>query len=324
VESDRNHQKPVIIDCDPGLDDAIALMVAFAWPDLLDVRAITCAAGNQTVSKTFHNALRIARHLNANLPVARGTEKPLIKPLIPAEKAFGETGLEGMEITKEMIPPSPLSAFDLITKVLTESKEKVTLIATAPLTNIAQVLSVRPQLKKKIDHITLMGGSSLEGNMTPVTEFNIFIDPEAARIVFDSGIPITMFSLDVTCKAYTTQQDIEQIASLGNKAGKMVEDLLHHYLAYSRQMGLNGVAIHDACTVIYELKPEIFTAIESVNVSVDTSGGPCYGCTLVDLHKLTGKPENARFVTKVDRQALNHFLFDSCARYSSQQENEQP
>ncbi|WP_157800225.1 nucleoside hydrolase [Sporolactobacillus pectinivorans] len=312
---DQSETKSILIDCDPGIDDAIALMVAFAWRDRLDIKGITCAAGNQTVLKTFHNALRIARHLNVEVPVACGAEKPLIKPLAVAEKANGKTGLEGMNITEDMIRPNKMSAFDLISKILEGSEKKITIIATAPLTNIAQVLSVRPQLKTKIDHISLMGGSSLAGNMTPVSEFNMFVDPEAAKIVLGSGVPITMFGLDVTYKAYTTRQDIQHIAILENRASRMLEDLLHYYMGYSEKMGLDGVAIHDACTVIYELKPELFSGIQRVSVDIDTGGGQCYGCTLVDLHHLTGRPENVDFVTQVDRTAFNDFIFDSCSHY---------
>lgn len=307
--------KPIIIDCDPGLDDAIALMVAFAWQDQLEIRGITCVAGNQTVAKTFRNARRITKYLNAEVPVARGASHPLIKPLTLAEKANGQTGLEGMEIPAEMSQPSELSAFDLISEILDQAEEKVTIIAIAPLTNVAQVLSVRPQLKKKIDHITLMGGSSLVGNMTPVSEFNMFVDPEAAKIVLDSGVPITIFGLDVTYQAYTTRQDIQRIADIGNKASRMLRDLLHYSMAYSESMGLGGVAIHDACTVISELRPALFSGLKKVNVDIDTSGGPCYGCTLVDLHNLTGKPKNVDFVTEVDREALNDFLYTCCSHY---------
>lgn len=308
-------RKPVIIDCDPGLDDAIALMIAFVWEDKLDVKAVTCAAGNQTIEKTFRNALRIAKHLNVTVPVARGADSPLIKPLFIADNAHGESGLEGMDITDETIEPSELRAIDLMSKVLRESKEKITILATAPLTNVALLLKAHPELKEKIDHITLMGGSSLVGNMSPVSEFNIFVDPDAAKIVFDSGVPIVMFSLDVTYKAYTTSEDIRRASVLNNKASRMFADLLNFYAAYSKSMGLTGVAIHDACTVIYELKPELFSGIKHVNVDIDTSSGLCNGCTLVDLYRLTEKTPNVDFVTEVDRAAFNAFIFDTCAKY---------
>jgi pyrimidine-specific ribonucleoside hydrolase len=316
LHSYKNQTKPIIIDCDPGLDDAIALMVAFGWRDQLDIKGITCVAGNQTIEKTFTNALRIAKHLNIEVPIARGAEKPLIKPLTLADDVNGQTGLEGMEIPLECVQPSNLSAFDLISEILAEAQEKVTILATAPLTNIAHVLSVRPHLKNKIDHITLMGGSSIGGNITAVSEFNMFVDPEAAKIVFDSGVPITMFGLDLTYKAYTTRQDIQQITgNLKNRASRLLGDLLNHYMPYSERMGLNGVAIHDACTVIYELKAELFSGIKRVSVDVDTSGGPSYGSTLVDFYDLTGRPKNVDFITQVDQTAFNDFLYKCCARY---------
>ncbi|MFT8317378.1 MAG: nucleoside hydrolase [Sporolactobacillus sp.] len=316
--SGQPRKKTLLIDCDPGIDDAIMLMIAFIWQEQLEIKGITCVSGNQTAARTFMNARRIASHFGKILPIARGAVKPLIKPPIYSEEVNGKTGLEGMQVTTSCIPADPRSAFDLICEVLSETDSKITWIATAPLTNLAHVLSVRPQLKEKIDHITLMGGSSGRGNMTNTAEFNIFVDPEAAKIVFDSGIPIVMFGLDVTLKAYSTREDIEEIVRLGNKASRLLGDVLHYYLPFSEKSGLSGAPIHDACTMIYELKPELFSGIKQVSVDVDTSGGVDYGRTIIDFAHRSSSANNVSFVTDVDRKAFNHFLYQCCARFESQ------
>ena len=200
---------PILIDCDPGHDDAVMLMLAIG-SGLFDIKAITTSAGNQTQEKTLKNALKILALLGSDIPVFRGCEKPLFRNLIIADYVHGEMGLDGPDLPEPTQQPEAQSATEAMARILTDSPEKITLVPTGPLTNIATLLLAYPHLKPKIERISLMGGGIFRGNMTPTAEFNIYVDPEAAAVVFNAGVPITMCGLDVTHKALVFQEDIDR------------------------------------------------------------------------------------------------------------------
>ncbi|MFM5185342.1 ribonucleoside hydrolase 1 [Aeromonas veronii] len=293
---------PVILDCDPGHDDAIALILALASPEL-DVLAVTTSAGNQTPDKTLNNALRILTLLGRDdIPVAAGAPKPLARELIIADNVHGESGLDGPKLPDPAFAPQAMTGIELMARCLRESPEPVTLVPTGPLTNIALLLAAHPELKGKIARIVLMGGAAGAGNWTPAAEFNIYVDPEAADMVFKSGIPITMCGLDVTHEAQVMDEDIERVRAITNSVAQCVAGLLDFFMIYHRdpKWGFAGAPLHDPCTIAWLLNPALFHGVEC-RVDIETSGEHTVGMTVVDRYGLTGKPANALVLLGLDR-----------------------
>lgn len=310
---------PIIIDCDPGHDDAIALILALASPKL-NVLAVTTSAGNQTPDKTLRNALRILTLLGRHdIPVAGGAPKPLLRELIIADNVHGESGLDGPALPEAGFAPQALTAVELMAKTLRASTEPVTLVPTGPLTNIALLLSAHPELKAKIARIVLMGGSAGPGNWTPAAEFNIYVDPEAAEMVFSAGVPITMCGLDVTHAAQVMDEDIERIRAITNPIARTVAELLDFFMIYHRdpKWGFVGAPLHDPCTIAWLLRPELFTGIEC-HVSVETQGQYTVGMTVVDRYRLSPHKPNARVLLGVERQGFIDLLVEQLQAYSEQ------
>lgn len=308
---------PIIIDCDPGHDDAIALILALASPKL-NVLAVTTSAGNQTPDKTLHNALRILTLLGRHdIPVAGGAPKPLLRELIIADNVHGESGLDGPALPEPGFAPQALTAVELMAKTLRASTEPVTLVPTGPLTNIALLLSAHPELKAKIARIVLMGGSAGPGNWTPAAEFNIYVDPEAAEMVFSAGVPITMCGLDVTHAAQVMDEDIERIRTITNPIARTVAELLDFFMIYHRdpKWGFVGAPLHDPCTIAWLLRPELFTGIEC-HVSVETQGQYTVGMTVVDRYRLSPHEPNATVLLGVERQGFIDLLVEQLQAYS--------
>lgn len=300
---------PVILDCDPGHDDAIALILALASPEL-DVLAVTTSAGNQTPDKTLNNALRILTLLGRDdIPVAAGAPKPLARELIIADNVHGESGLDGPKLPDPTFAPQAMTGLELMAKCLRESLEPVTLVPTGPLTNIALLLAAHPELKGKIARIVLMGGTAGAGNWTPAAEFNIYVDPEAADMVFKSGIPITMCGLDVTHEAQVMDEDIERVRAITNPVAQCVAGLLDFFMIYHRdpKWGFAGAPLHDPCTIAWLLAPELFHGVEC-RVDIETSGKHTLGMTVVDRYGLTGKPANALVLLGLDRPGFIDLL----------------
>lgn len=308
--------KPVIIDCDPGHDDAIALLLALG-NDKLDVRGITTVAGNQTGDKTINNALRVLSYLEIEKEVAQGAVKPLMRDLITAAAVHGESGLEGPELPEPAFEKSKKTAVELMVEIITNSKEKVTLIPTGPLTNIGHLLLAHPEVKDNIEEIVLMGGACFGGNWTPAAEFNILVDPEAADIVYRSGIPITMCGLDVTHKAQVFKDETERIRSIGNKASNLVAELLDYFAIFhmNPNFPFEGPPLHDVCAVAYVLDPSIFVA-KKHNVEIDITGELTVGATVVDYYDTTGKDKNVNVVFDLDREKFIDMLCDSLKKYN--------
>lgn len=300
---------PVILDCDPGHDDAIALILALASPEL-KVLAVTTSAGNQTPDKTLNNALRILTLLGRDdIPVAAGAPKPLARELIIAENVHGESGLDGPKLPDPAFAPVAMTALELMAKCLRESPEPVTLVPTGPLTNIALLLAAHPELKSKIARIVLMGGAAGAGNWTPAAEFNIYVDPEAADMVFKSGLPITMCGLDVTHQAQVMDEDIERVRAITNPVAQCVAGLLDFFMIYHRdpKWGFAGAPLHDPCTIAWLLAPALFHGIEC-RVDIETGGTHTSGMTVVDRYGLTGKAANALVLLGLDRAGFIDLL----------------
>ena len=308
---------PVIIDCDPGHDDAIALVLALASPEL-DVKAVTSSAGNQTPDKTLRNVLRMLTLLKRpDIPVAGGALKPLMRELIIADNVHGESGLDGPALPEPGFAAQSCTAVELMANILRDSVEPVTIVATGPQTNVALLLNSHPGLHAKIERIVIMGGAMVLGNWQPAVEFNIYVDPEAAEIVFQSGLPVVMAGLDVTHKAQIHVEDIERFRRIGNPISTIVAELLDFFLEYHKdeKWGFVGAPLHDPCTIAWLLKPEMFTTVERW-VGVETQGKYTQGMTVVDFYNLTGKQPNATVMLDVDRQAFVDLLAERLAFYA--------
>ncbi len=291
---------PVIMDCDPGHDDAIALVLAVASPEL-ELLAVTTSAGNQTIEKTTLNARKVLSFLGSKVPVARGAPRPLFRDLIIAPQVHGESGLDGPALPEPTLPESPLSAVELMAKVLRESDRKVTLVPTAALTNVATLLMTHPELKEKIERICLMGGSAVGGNWTAAAEFNILVDPEAAHIVFNAGLPVVMCGLDVTHKALVTRADVERFRSIRKRTAIMVAELLDFFKKFHEaQFDFAGSPLHDPCPIAFLVDPTLFTW-KKAHVDVECRGRHSIGATVVDYKGGQGREMNVDVVLGIDR-----------------------
>lgn len=316
-EEDRSMRK-IIIDTDPGIDDAAAIAIAMFSPEL-DVQLITTVSGNVSVEKTTHNALRLMTLWNAGVPVAAGASRSLTGMQYDVGDTHGESGMDGFAFDEVTVQPVKLHAVEAMRRVLERSEEKITLVPIGPLTNLALLFVQYPEVKEKIEEIVLMGGAFLRGNITPAAEFNIYVDPEAARMVFKAGIPMIMCGLDVTMKAYATGEDIDAFAALGTRAGKFCADIFRFYYDFhmSGVRGkLPGCAVHDAVTVMALTHPELMRG-EDAYVEVDIDGEHTWGCTASDFRERNCSGEkNARVILDIDREAFIQQLLKAAASFS--------
>lgn len=293
----------VILDCDPGHDDAISIIIAASAASDLNILGITTVAGNVEVEKNTINTLKICELLELDVPVVQGARRPLVKASEIAPEIHGETGMDGPELPDPQIEVTEGHAVDFIIEQVMNSSEQVTLVPTGPLTNIAMALIKEPRIIEKIDEIVLMGGGTF-GNWTPAAEFNIFVDAEAAKVVYDSSVPVTMFGLDVTHQVIATEDIIERVGKIDNKIAVFVKELLIFFgETYKNHFGFNGGPIHDACTTMYLLKPELFKT-EYLNVTVETKGEYSYGMTVIDTLSVTGREPNTNVAFGVDTEAF--------------------
>jgi pyrimidine-specific ribonucleoside hydrolase len=306
-------KRPVILDGDPGHDDAIAWVLAAA-SDEFDIKAITTVAGNQTLEKVTYNARRIAALLHLDIEVAKGRNKPLCGDLIIAPNFHGETGLDGPVLPEPRNELSKLSAIEMMEKVLRESDEKVTIITTGAQTNIAALLLAHPELKDKIELISTMGGGLRNGNWTSGAEFNILVDPEAAYNVYHSGVPLQMCGLDVTERALVYPEDWQRIRELNNPVAEVVAGWFDFFFIHVSSLGWKGATTHDPCAVMSILHPEIFT-IKDYYVDIELSGKYCRGATIADYHNRLGNKPNCRCVVDVDREKFVEYLVEACAKF---------
>ncbi len=306
-------KRPVILDGDPGHDDAIAWVLAAA-SDEFDIKAITTVAGNQTLEKVTYNARRIAALLHLDIEVAKGRNKPLCGDLIIAPNFHGETGLDGPVLPEPRNELSKLSAIEMMEKVLRESDEKVTIITTGAQTNIGALLLSHPELKDKIELISTMGGGLRNGNWTSGAEFNILVDPEAAYNVYHSGVPLQMCGLDVTERALVYPEEWQRIRELNNPVAEVVAGWFDFFFIHVSSLGWKGATTHDPCAVLSILHPEIFT-IKDYYVDIELSGKYCRGATIADYHNRLGNKPNCRCVVDVDREKFVEYLVEACAKF---------
>ncbi len=305
----------VILDGDPGHDDAIAWVVAKASSDF-NILACTAVNGNCSAFKAAYNAQRVCALINLDVPIAKGQDKPLvIESLKAPTNIHGESGLDGPELPLPKKKLEELTAVELMIKILEQSKEKVTIVATGPLTNVAALLLVRPDLKQKIEQISIMGGGIKHGNWSAAAEFNILIDPDAADIVFKSEIPIIMAGLDVTEKALVTPKDVEKIKKINNPVADIVWQWLEYFYQFHITIGYPGAPIHDLCAVLVLNHPEIFD-LKEMYVEVETIGEYTKGATIGDINNITGKKANATVLMDVDREKFVKLMIDAIASYS--------
>ena len=304
---------PVILDVDPGHDDAVALMLACGATGL-DLLAVTTVAGNATLEKTTRNALRVLSLIGrADVPVAPGAASPLQRPLRTAENIHGESGLDGPEIPEAAIEPDERGATRLIADTLSDASGPVTLIPTGPLTNVATFLREHPDLKNRIARISLMGGSIGLGNTTPAAEFNVYVDPEAAREVFDSGLPVTMSGLDVTHQAGAGPAERERLRSLGALGGVVAELLEFFAATYKNTFGFDAPPLHDAVAVAAVLDPELLKT-RPMRVDVECDGDLTRGETVCDFYGVTGRAPNAEVGVELDRDGFFELLYEGLDR----------
>ena len=297
----------IILDCDPGHDDAIALLLALASPELR-LLGVTTVSGNQTLDKTTANAIRVLDHSDrVDIPVAAGADRPLVRERHVAAEVHGETGLDGPDLPPPSRSPEAAHAVDWIAMTLVATPHPVTLVPTGPLTNIALFLARYPELGDRIERIVLMGGAIGEGNTTPSAEFNIWADPEAAHRVFTSGLDVTMVGLDVTHRALLRPADVERLRGAGN-AGRLVADLFGFYASYHRRhYGWEGAPVHDAVAMAHVIDGSLLST-EHVGVVVDTGPELSRGRTHVDLRGITGWEHNCHAAVDIEAERFRELL----------------
>lgn len=313
--SGSQQRTKIILDCDPGHDDAIAILLAAASP-ALDLRLVTVVAGNQTLERTLRNALAVCSVAGAHhVPVAGGMDCPLVRSQIVAGNIHGSTGLDGPPLPEITMQPAPEHGVDLLIRTLLESDGDITLVPTGPLTNIAMAMRLNPAILPKIQQIVLMGGAIDFGNTTPAAEFNILCDPEAAHIVFSSGVPLTMIGLDVTYQTQALPARRARLESLNTPISRLVCGWLDFFAGrYKEVFGLEGPPLHDPCAVAQVIRPGIVRT-QPMPVEVDLSGGPSYGRTLCDLRHVTGKSANAHVGVGIDVDGFYDLLVETLVMY---------
>ena len=306
----------IIIDCDPGQDDAVALLLALASPDEIEVLAVTAVAGNVPLALTEANARRIVELAGRpDIRVHKGCHRPLVKRLETAEYVHGETGLNGVELPPPSHPLAPGHAVDAIIELVMAAEPKtVTLCPVGPLTNIAMALVKEPALAARLCQIVLMGGAIGLGNVTPAAEFNIYVDPHAARVVFESGVPITMFGLDVTHQVLVTRPRLEAFAALGTRTGTFTAEMLDFFERFDiEKYGSEGGPLHDPTTIAYLLRPELFSG-RFINVEIETGSALTRGMTVADWWGVTDRAANATFIGDVDAAGFFSLLVERLGR----------
>jgi pyrimidine-specific ribonucleoside hydrolase len=302
------NKRNIIIDCDPGHDDVMALLLALAHQDELNILGVTTVAGNQTLDKVTFNLRRLYTYLGMSTPAASGAAKPIIRDLQLGGDVHGPSGLDGWEFPEPEFQLDSTNAVTFLRDKIMEAEGMVTLVPVGPLTNIGLLLSVFPEVKGKIDLISLMGGSVYAGNRTPHAEFNIFVDPEAAKVVFDSGIPIVMSGLEVTHEAAITDDEIQELRDTDGRVSKMCGELLYFYTRYHSREGYSSYPLHDVCSVLYLIKPELFKW-KDLQVEIDVSDGPNRGRTAADNREwMRYENPNTKVLLHIDRDEFIRVL----------------
>ena len=304
--------RKIILDCDPGHDDAIAIMLAVASPEL-DVLGVTTTYGNVSLENTTQNALKILELCGSKVPVYAGASQPLVRNRISAEFVHGKSGLDGPELPAPARVAEPMRAAEFIIESVLAHPDEVTLCPVGAMTNVALAMRLEPRIVPLIQEIALMGGGTELGNWTPAAEFNILCDPHAARIIFESGVKITMFGLNVTHQALALPQHITAIRQGGRRTSQIAAELLEFFkLAYHERYGYEGPALHDPCIIAYLVRPELFS-FQTMSVHVDTNEGPSYGRTVCDVYNVLKEPANANVAMTVNADGYFALLAERLA-----------
>ena len=304
----------LILDCDVGHDDAVALMVAAKHP-ALELLGVTAVAGNQTLDKTLPNTLHVCQHLGLDVPVYGGMSLPMVRDQVTAGDVHGESGLDGPVFEPLTWKKAEAEhAVNYLIRTLMDSDGDVTLVPVAPLSNIAMAMRLEPRIVPKIKRIVMMGGAYGLGNTTPAAEFNVFVDPEAAHVVFTSGVPIVMMGLDLTNQALADMSVIERTEAIGNKAGKLFGDIMRFTFKSQAVNGLSAGPVHDVTAVVYLFAPEVFTT-RPAYVEVELNHGPSYGRTVCDFVGRMGHAPNALVGTGIDLVRFWDIVEETLRRY---------
>ena len=310
-------RKKIIIDTDPGQDDAVAILLALASPEDLEVLGVVAVAGNVGLEKNAKNALKVVELSGRmDVPVYAGCARPMARPLVTAEHVHGDTGLNGPDLPEPKLRLESQHGVDFIIQTLVNNAPgSVTLCTLGPLTNIAMALIKAPEIAERIERIVMMGGAYFEvGNITPAAEFNIYVDPEAAHVVFTSGVPITVLPLDVTHMIQSTRERLDAIRELGNRAGGAVADMLTFSEGFDlKKYGWAGAPLHDPCVIAWMLDPALFEG-RQCNVSIEVVGELTRGMTVADYWQITEKPKNALFLRSGDAEGFYALLTERLAR----------
>jgi purine nucleosidase len=308
--------RKIIIDTDPGQDDAAAIMLALGSPEL-DILGITTVAGNVPLERTSTNARIILEFCSRpEVKVFAGADRPIARPLITAEHVHGKTGLDGPELHEPQMPLQAQHAVDFIVETLKrEPAGTVTLCTLGPLTNIALALKKAPEIAGRVRELVMMGGGFFEGgNITPAAEFNVYVDPEAAAAVFKAGIPIVMMPLDVTHKVLTLKSRVEKLRAIGSRPAKALVEMLDFFERFDvEKYGSDGGPLHDPTVIAYLLKPELFAG-RNCNVEVETASPLTVGMTVVDWWQVTGRNHNALVMKDVDADGFFTLLTERVGR----------
>lgn len=309
--------RKIIIDTDPGQDDAVAILLALASPDEIEILGITAVAGNVPLTLTARNA-RIVCELagRPDIPVFAGCDRPLARTLVTAEHVHGKTGLDGPQLPEPTMPLQDQHAVSFLIETLRlEPPGTVTLCPLGPLTNIATAFRDAPDIIPRVAEIVLMGGAYFEvGNITPAAEFNIYVDPEAAKLVFDAGVPLVVMPLDVTHKALTTAPHIAGFRAMGTHVGEMVAAWTDFFERFDKEKyGSEGAPLHDPCVIAYLLRPDLFSG-RRINVEIEVESPLTRGMTVADWWGVTDRAPNALFMGDVDADGFFDLLTKRIAR----------
>ena len=311
-------RRKIIIDCDPGQDDAVALFLAFASRDELDILGITTVAGNVPLALTQQNARQMCDIAGVDdIPVFAGCDRPMQRPLHTAEHVHGETGIDGVAAVEPKTPLQDRHAVDFIIETL-RSTEGVTLVPTGPLTNVATAFARAPDVVERVEAIVLMGGAMREGgNYSPSAEFNILVDPHAADLVFKAGRPVVAMGLDLTHQVISTRERVARIRELENPVAEATAGMLGFFHRHdSKKYGTEGGPLHDPCTIAYLLEPQIFKT-RDCNVSVETESELTMGHTAVDFWHVTDRPVNTAWAWEIDAERFYELLTERLSRFGA-------
>ncbi len=308
--------RAVILDCDPGQDDAVAILLALASPEEIELLAITTVAGNVPLALTQRNARQVVElGRRRDVPVFAGCARPILEPLVTATEVHGATGLDGVTLPEPTLPLAAEHAVDAIVRLVMERPPgTVTLCPTGPLTNVALALVKEPAIGPRLAEIVLMGGAKELGNVTPAAEFNFWVDPHAARVVFESGVPVTMIGLDLTHQVLVTAPRLERIRAIGTPVARAVHDFLEFFNRHDMaRYAIPGAPLHDPCVIAHLLRPELFAG-KRCRVEIETEGRFCRGRSVVDWWGRSDRPANALVLTEADADGFFDLLIERLAR----------